>query len=602
VARTFNGSTAQIRTAIGGMSGASLGGTTWVAIVRLSSETNHSLIYISDNTDGYISSFDIDSEGIPNIGALSSGVAAPEAMTITPAKGWVLLAASKEPGPAAVNFHLYTFSTGTWEHESTGFFFVDDGPTAASTARIRLGGSASNQGLAGDLAAAAVWRRVLTEGEVEQLANSLLTWQHLAPTAMWVLDQAAVGTAVNDWTGGSANQTAITGTTVATSSAPISYTPGVLLEGFLSIPAEAKPAAVMAPWSVPAPAISTGVTTETGAVVAPWSVPEPDVSLTGSPPTQVQPGAVVAPWSVPAPALRVDVTVRPAPVIGAWLVPAVGVRVPTNSGDDLDGPGQLSLNGFKMGGGTPYGLDELVGADIDLPGIDNGNVLNPSSDGAQSGRKLSQPRIITASYIVRAPRDQMRDVAEAFRDSTPLADADEEMDLAIQVLDQIYVTRGAVTRRTIPINREYRLGMAKAVLQVECSDPRLYSRELGNASIPDGGTVEVTNLGNRRTRPLVRVRGPALTPRLEVFRTLSDGTEDLRVIEFAVELTAAQTLVIDVARGTAEVGGVSQERYLTGASIGLPDWVLGRGVSEVSYETNLGGAPPAIVLWRHAWL
>ncbi|MEU7741970.1 hypothetical protein [Nonomuraea sp. NPDC049158] len=304
-------------------------------------------------------------------------------------------------------------------------------------------------------------------------------------------------------------------------------------------------------------------------------------------------------WEFPSLSLPVGL---PTFALG-WEFPAITVTIPVAPGDDLTGPGQISLNGFKMGSGTVYGIVELIGADIDMPGVDNGNVNNPSSDGAQSGRKLAQPRIITASFIVDAPAASIREAMEAFRDNTPLADSDEELDLAIQVLDTIYVTRGAVTRRSAPINQQYvQLGIAKAVLQIECSDPRLYSQDLVSAQIVDGGSAEVTNLGNRKTRPLIRIPGPANTPRLQVFRTLADGSEDLRVIQFNTTVAGGDTLTVDIARGTAELSnGTSLTRYLTG-SVALPSWVLGRGVSDISYETADGTAPDVVVLWRHAWL
>ncbi|MEV0619608.1 LamG-like jellyroll fold domain-containing protein [Nonomuraea sp. NPDC050404] len=365
----------------------------------------------------------------------------------------------------------------------------------------------------------------------------------------------------------------------------------------------ATPAPILASWSLPAPAIAAGAGVEPAPIVAPWSLPTPDVSTTGSPPTQVFPAPIIAPWSLPTPSVRVDVTVRPEPIMIGWTFPSPEVGVPVVPGADLDGPGQLSLNGFKMGGGTPYHLvGELVGADIDMPAVDEGDVLNPSSDGAQSGTPLPQPRYITANFNISVPRTDIRAVMEEWRDGTPLADADEEVSLALQVLDRIYITRGKVIRRTAKIDKNYRLGLARATLQIKCSDPRLYSQELGNAAIADGQTVAVTNLGNRRTRPLVRIPGPAVTPRLEVFRTLADGTEDLRVLEFDITVGSGELLIVDIENAAAEVGGESVESDLTGASIGLPDWVLGRGLSEISYETETGTAPPIIAFWRHAWL
>ncbi|MFD1940524.1 hypothetical protein ACFSKW_54625 [Nonomuraea mangrovi] len=286
-----------------------------------------------------------------------------------------------------------------------------------------------------------------------------------------------------------------------------------------------------------------------------------------------------------------------------WSFPSLAVDVPINPGDDLTGPGQLSLNGFRMGSGTPYRLvGELIGADIDMPGVDNGNVANPSSHGAMSGRKLAQPRIITANFLVKAPRDQIQEVMEDFRDNTPIADADEELWLAIQVLDTIYVTRGAVTRRSAPINQQYRLGRAKAVLQVECSDPRLYARQLSSVEVPDGAAVEVFHAGNTTTKPLLRCAGPATNPRLQITRTLTDGRQDARVVEFNLTLEAGEQLIIDVANETATIDDVSQMRHLTGASIGVVDFVLGRGASQISYTTSDGDAPNAVVLWRQAWI
>jgi hypothetical protein len=330
-----------------------------------------------------------------------------------------------------------------------------------------------------------------------------------------------------------------------------------------------------------------------------WSFPALTVT---SPSVTIPLGVFETAWSFPS--------ITPSIGLGvfetSWVFPALDVLVPINPGDDLTGPGQLSLNGFKMGDGTPYRITEIVGADIDLPGVDNGNVANPSSHGAMSGRKLSQPRIITTSFRIIVDEDQMRQVMEDFRDNTPIADADEELPLAIQVMDVIYVTSGAVVRRSAPIDWQYLNGRATAVLQVECSDPRLYARQLASAEVPDGGSIEVFHAGNTTTRPTLRCRGPAVKPRLQISRRLSDGTLDVRVLEFDLTLGMADQLVIDVANGTASItiDGVetSQMRYLTGASVGVPDFVLGRGTSEIAYTTTGGDAPNAVALWRHAYL
>lgn len=357
-------------------------------------------------------------------------------------------------------------------------------------------------------------------------------------------------------------------------------------------------AAVIAPPQAPIHA-----TVDLPVVAMALAVPAPTVIAGGA--VTVNLPAVALALAVPAPAVQASQTVQLPTIAMVWDVPDPVVSVPINPGDDLDGPGQLSLNGFRLGSGTPYRLEELIGADIDLPGVDNGNVPNPSSHGAMSGRKLSQPRIITASFNVVEQRSKalFREVMEAFRDNTPIAEGDEELDFALEVLDEIYVTRGAVTRRSAPIDVRYQLaGVAKAVLQIECSDPRLYKRQLNSATIADGSTVDVFHAGNTSTKPLIRCEGPAVGPLLEIARTLADGTEDVKVVEFDIEIEAGQTLIIDVKRESAEIDGVSQMRYLTGASIGVPDFVLGRGASSITYETTNGDAPAAVVLWSHAYL
>ncbi|MGA5764469.1 LamG-like jellyroll fold domain-containing protein [Nonomuraea bangladeshensis] len=484
------------------------------------------------------------------------------------------------------------FTTTTW----SGL-----GDTSTSITTLRIGESAfGSEWLNGNIAGFKFWSGATLTAEEMQSEAWTYTPQRTTNLRAWYPFTRAETT---DYSGQGNTLSGGTGATTE-DGPPIMWRQGRRrLAPPAGSDASTAPAAVVAPWSIPDPLVSISAGADPAAVVAPWSVPDPDVSITGAPPTLVQPGVVVAPWAVPTPSVQLDVTVFADPVIAAWSVPGPDVIVPINPGDDLDGPGQLSLNGFKMGGGTVYRLtDELAGVDIDMPGLDEGDVPNPSSDGEQSGRPLSQARYITAVFNIRVPRSDIREVMENFRDNTPAPESDEELDLAIQLLDRVYVTRGKVVGRRAIINKNYRLGLAKATLQIKCTDPRLYSKQLGNAVVGDGETVEVTNLGNRKTRPSIRVPGPAVSPHLEIWRRLADGTEDLRTLHFAIEIEAGDTLTIDVTRGTAELSdGTSQTRHLSG-SVGLTSFVLGRGVSEISYATAEGDAPPITVLWRHAWL
>jgi hypothetical protein len=73
----------------------------------------------------------------------------------------------------------------------------------------------------GDIAAAGMWGRVLSDAEVELLTFTLIGWHAAVPTALWHLDQSATTQGVSDLTGGGANQSALTGTTVSTNSVPL---------------------------------------------------------------------------------------------------------------------------------------------------------------------------------------------------------------------------------------------------------------------------------------------------------------------------------------------------------------------------------------------
>ncbi|MFB4276033.1 hypothetical protein ACBJ59_12115 [Nonomuraea sp. MTCD27] len=332
-----------------------------------------------------------------------------------------------------------------------------------------------------------------------------------------------------------------------------------------------------------------------GVFTTSWSFPALTVT---SPSVTIPLGVFTVSWEWPAATPSVGLGVFTT----SWEWPTLTPVIPINPGDDLTGPGQLSFGGFKLGSGTPYRFIQLEGADLDLPPVDNGNVPHPSAHGALSGRSLAQARVITYTMLVRAPREEIQQVAEALRDNTPLPDSDDETDLALQVLDTIYVTRGKVLRRSIPIDRLYRLGHTRAVVQWECSDPRLYAQQLSSVEVPDGGSVDVAHDGNTNTRPVIRLRGPAETPTITVQRTLADGRIDTRVLQFGLNVADGAALIVDVGFGTATIDGVSQMRSLTGASVGVPDWVLGRGTSTIAYATDVGDAPNAVVLWRHAWL
>jgi hypothetical protein len=112
---------------------------------------------------------------------------------------WQLLAVSKAAGEAKPRFHVYSYATETWAHRD-GAEAMPNG-LSVTNGRIRFGGPGSKE-----YAAAALYPRALSDGEVEDLAVSYEDWLELDPTGMWIFNQPDLSKPVLDETGGGANE------------------------------------------------------------------------------------------------------------------------------------------------------------------------------------------------------------------------------------------------------------------------------------------------------------------------------------------------------------------------------------------------------------
>ena len=145
--------------------------------------------------------------------------------SVQPADGWCLLAVTKTAGTTAPRFHKYVYNSNSWTR--------DNGSSVANTSKVgptdtvRIGTSISTgtpiRFLDGSIAAMAIFSSALSDAQMDVLPFALNSWASFGPSAMWVLDQASASVPVVDWTGGGANQSAVTGTSVATASSPIGY-------------------------------------------------------------------------------------------------------------------------------------------------------------------------------------------------------------------------------------------------------------------------------------------------------------------------------------------------------------------------------------------
>ncbi|MEO3860861.1 hypothetical protein [Acrocarpospora sp. B8E8] len=478
-----------------------------------------------------------------------------------------------------------------------------NGPSGAVSATRfwigNLGSPASGWWLNGCVAALKMWvGTTLTQAELERESWSYTPARTTGLTAWYPFDRVSTV----DYSG--VGSTLSGGSGAATEDGPpIAWRQGRRrLYIPTSVDVEATPVAILAPWSMPAPAASAGASTAPGVIEAPWSMPAPVAEVFEGLPTVAEPGVILAPWSMPAPVADAfsNATAAPGPILAPWTLPAPSVLVPIVPGDQITAAGQIEWNGFLLGRDTPYGLGNLEGW-YDLPALDNGNVAHPTRHGAESGRDLSQERIVTYSGLTKGPRAQWEETVEDLILATGVGEDDTEYPLAIRLLDHIYTGMGKVTRRAVPVDKHFRLGHSRIVVQWTLSDPRLLSK-LNSAVIPDGETQTLLNAGNTATSPLIRIPGPSVIPQILVEPLLNGEVVDERLIEVDLTVADGENLIIDVKLGTISIGDVDHLDKLTGTSTSVPDLVFPAGQVRVSYTSEEGDAPPATVLWKHAIL
>ncbi len=260
MARSFaSASTARVDLSLGA-GGSLTGACSLAAIVRRASDgATHNVINIG-STVNVVRTLRLDAT---NVVAFKSGASSGlGTTTVVAADGWTFIAGTKAAGTATPRVHIYKLSTRTWVHENTGASIGDITPSGASA----IGVGASNAGpFNGDIAACGSWATALTDAQVETLAFSLVPWFSYTPKGLWVLDQAATGTKVWDVTGGGANESSLTATSVATSAVPI-WNRGAPIPAVQFTPAAAAISLALSPATVTVTAVASSTTV--GAVTA----------------------------------------------------------------------------------------------------------------------------------------------------------------------------------------------------------------------------------------------------------------------------------------------------------------------------------------------
>lgn len=298
-------------------------------------------------------------------------------------------------------------------------------------------------------------------------------------------------------------------------------------------------------------------------------------------------------WEFPAVSLPVGL---PIFTLG-WEFPTILAVVPTKPGDALTGEnGQIEWNGTVWGPGTSFRVLEVDGW-RSLPQLDNLNVQRPSRHGAWPARRLAQQRLVTIRLQPNsvADRTQIDDLLSEIDAVTGVLEDETEWPLVVKGFGDGQLAFGAISDRDVAMDDAYSVGAPAVSIMIVCSDPRRYSLIRTGVDLPLDEDVVVTNAGNVATHPILRIPGPVVDP------TITNQTLD-RVLQFSITIDDGEQMVIDTDVGTVTIGDDSQMQTLTGISVPVTEFVLGRGANNLLYSANSGGDAPVVCLYRDSWL
>jgi len=145
---------------------------------------------------------------------------------------WALFFGTKTGGEAKAKLYAYRFDTKTLVGPVEGVGAIKD--AAANVGGfINLGQWGSGEQLRGLGAALAVWSKVLTKTEIEELtaATYLEQWLTKTPVGYWDFRQTSLAEKVLDQTGNGADQIELAGTELSAEKPPIPYTKAEAEEG-----------------------------------------------------------------------------------------------------------------------------------------------------------------------------------------------------------------------------------------------------------------------------------------------------------------------------------------------------------------------------------
>jgi hypothetical protein len=276
---------------------------------------------------------------------------------------------------------------------------------------------------------------------------------------------------------------------------------------------------------------------------------------------------------------------------------------------------QVTWNGYTIGGGGAYHVEEITGWD-DLPDFTSYDTPRARGHGDHPGSQFIRSRIVTVSGSIanRASRDILAQVLLA---ASPV-ETDAVEDLTIETFGQSLTAGARLIRRSLPVGENYAAGAVPFALQWKCPDPLRY----GAIQTPQSTVLPVSSggmafpmafpmdFGSSGTLGQITLYNAGTAPapvQLTVTGSLPSGfevsTTDGQRLRYEFPVASGETLTLDTGEGTLTTdGGADRRPYLTWA-----DWVQVPASSSTTLQfSSLGGSyDPAAALtvpsFRSAW-
>jgi hypothetical protein len=218
--RRFNGTTDEIQCSIGG---SNLTEAITIAVfARPMAADEGTFIGCWDATTERVA-FGVNTNQKPRFKIGGTAISGNELTETIPKEEWGIWVTTKTAGTTEPRWHHYGATTKVWGHANDTSTLGN--PLTQILGTVRFGQGTTLSALQVDLAAAAVWTKVLSDAEIETLVSlgTLAAWNTLSPKGLWLFSQKSVETTLPDTTGNGANQSARTGTTVVEEEPPIPY-------------------------------------------------------------------------------------------------------------------------------------------------------------------------------------------------------------------------------------------------------------------------------------------------------------------------------------------------------------------------------------------